>query len=109
MPLDNIPGEFVPVSDTGNGRPQATFLRSVETVEVDDLAGIDDEEVPLAVIDDEEEPVIQEEEVPLAGIPEALNVNWSWIPVIGAVASTVDGYRRNRKNKKDANGDTQKK
>ena len=64
---------------------------------------IDDEEVPLAVIDEEEDGAqaeIWDEEVPLAVIPEALNVNWSWIPVIGAVASTVDGYRKNKKNKK---------
>ena len=77
----------------------------------DDLQQIDEEEVPLAVVglDDEEDNTdgelekIENEEVPLADIPvEAGRVWWSWIPVIGVVASAVDGYRRNKKEKEES-------
>ena len=85
-----------------------------ELIQIDDeevpLAAIDNEEVPLAVIDEEEENEeelveIEDAEVALAGA--SAKVWWSWIPVIGAVASTVDGYRKTRKNKNES-GDSKK-
>lgn len=79
------------------------------------ITGIQDEEVPLGVLDDGEEnpdggiKEIQDEEVPLASMPEAAGrVWWSWIPVIGAIASAVEGYRRN-KQEKEASADDDKK
>ncbi|MDE7353922.1 MAG: hypothetical protein K2O06_12890 [Acetatifactor sp.] len=76
------------------------------TEEEEELAQIDDEEVPLAVIDEEaadEEPVeIEDEVVPLAASASTGTIWWSWIPVIGAIASTVDGYRKNKRNPKES-------
>ena len=72
-----------------------------------DLIQIDDEEVPLAVVEDDEPTdlvEVEDEDVPLA-IPEAQEAGrlwWSWIPVIGAVASAVEGYRQNKKAKEEA-------
>ena len=70
--------------------------------DVGDLADIDDGEVPLAVINDDdldgEMTEIEETEVPLVGAAAA-GVNWSWIPVIGAVLSGAEGYRENKKKK----------
>ena len=90
---------------------EETFLPFTVTDSEDELTQIIDEEVPLAVLDEEDEAVeelteIEDEEVALAGAPMS-RIWWSWIPVIGAAASTVDGYRRNRKNKKES-GDSQK-
>ena len=71
---------------------------------------IDDDEVPLGVVDDEEDTEdelaeVRDEETPRANVAAAAEgVWWSWIPVVGAVASAVEGYRRNRKHKDDADG-----
>ena len=71
---------------------------------------IDDDEVPLGVVDDEEDTEdelaeVRDEETPLANVAAAAEgVWWSWIPVVGAVASAVEGYRRNRKHIDDADG-----
>ena len=79
-----------------------------------DLTQIDDEEVPLAVVGDDEpveldEPTdlveVEDEDVPLA-MPEAQEAGrlwWSWIPVIGAVASAVESYREKKKEKEESN------
>ena len=72
---------------------------------------IDDNEVPLAVVDADEDAQndglseIEDEETPLANAALAEGVWWSWIPVVGAVASVVEGYRRNKKSKEES-GDT---
>ncbi len=80
------------------------------TEEEEELAQIDDEEVPLAVIDEEaadEEPVeIDDEVVPLAASASTGTIWWSWIPVIGAIASTVDGYRKNKRKPKESDGNS---
>ncbi|MCM1190421.1 MAG: hypothetical protein NC541_14140 [bacterium] len=71
---------------------------------------IEDEDVPLAVIpEDNEEDAeetgqtveIGEEETALVSAPggEGERVWWSWLPVIGAVASAVEAYRRSREEK----------
>ena len=67
-----------------------------------------DEDVPLPVVeedDTEDLEEIDEETVPLAGVAEesaARKIWWSWIPVVGAIASAVEGYRQNRKEKSEA-------
>ena len=63
-------------------------------------------------MDDEEETgeelvEIEDEEVALVAAA-ADKIWWSWIPVIGAVASIAEGYRKNRKDKKGL-GDGKKK
>ncbi len=77
---------------------------------------IDDDEVPLGVVGDDEEGVddntgaeedltdLEDDDTPLAApVAEAAGrVWWSWIPVIGAVASAVEGYRQNKKAKEEA-------
>ena len=70
----------------------------------EDLIRINDEEVPLAVMNEEEEASeelteIEDVETAMTGAPTG--IWWSWIPVIGAAASAVDGYRRNKRSKKE--------
>ena len=63
------------------------------------MVQIEDEEVPLAVIDDQDDLVrIEDEEVPLASgkIENQGRIWWSWIPVIGAIASAVEGARKKK-------------
>ena len=78
-----------------------------------DLIQIDDEEVPLAVVEDDEPTdlvEVEDEDVPLA-IPEAQEAGrgwWSWIPVIGAVASAVESYREKKKEKEESGDDGHK-
>lgn len=65
---------------------------------------ITDEEVPLGVLDDELTDTtidIDDNEVPLAA-PAAGRIWWSWIPVIGAIASAVESYRQNKKEKEES-------
>ena len=85
-----------------------------------DLIQIDDEEVPLAVVEDDEpvdldeEPTelvdVEDEDVPLAmpTVEEAGRLWWSWIPVIGAVASAVESYREKKKEKEESGDDGHK-
>ncbi len=90
-----------------------TFLPFTVTDSEDELTQIIDEEVPLvAVLDEEDEAVeelteIEDEEVALAGAPMS-RIWWSWIPVIGAAASTVDGYFAGTERIKKESGDSQK-
>ena len=68
-----------------------------------------DEEVPLAVIETEDETEMvtaEDEEVPLNKMDgEGTRLWWSWIPVIGAALSAREGARRN----KDAQPETEEK
>lgn len=73
------------------------------------MAVVDDEtDTPDAPVDDLTD--LQDEEVPLANVPAAPErLWWSWIPVIGAVASAVEGYRKNKAAAKEEAGDSEKK
>ena len=103
-------------------------MQPVEEEEVpDEPIDIEEEDIPLAVVDDEKEDdddnageekestgteteiEIEEEDLPLvAPVAEAAGrIWWSWIPVVGAVASAVETYRQNKKEKKES-GDSRK-
>ena len=107
--LTDIQDEEVPLAAQGNDAETA----AEEETPASELTDIQDEEVPLAVLDDEEGTIdgeiadIPEEEVPLAAsVPAAAQrVWWSWIPVIGAIASAVEGYRRNKQEKEESADD----
>ena len=110
--VTQIEEQIIPLAATGNaGLPEVGDEETIiplaeENGEEQELIEIDDEEVPLAVVDDEEEAEeelveIEDEEVALAAGAVAEKVWWSWIPFIAVAASITDGYRRSRKNKKE--------
>ena len=114
--VTQIEEQIIPLAATGNaGLPEVGDGETIiplaeENGEEQELVEIEDEEVPLAVVDDEEEAEkeaeeelveIEDEEVALAAGAVAEKVWWSWIPFIAVAASITDGYRRSRKNKKE--------
>ena len=113
-----------PAAETASSAASVTQAVAGERVAVPEVTSdaqdapevtpMEDEEVPLGVLDDGEENPggeiieIQDEEVPLASMPAASGrIWWSWIPVIGAIASAVEGYRRNKQDE-EASADDKK-
>lgn len=76
------------------------------TEEEPEIAELPDEEVPLAVVEDEEDTELveaEDEEVPLANMEQTQEASknglwWSIIPILGAAATGKTAY--DKKNKK---------
>lgn len=95
------------VEDIGDQEiPQTGFDNQDDETEEnvpEDEEVIDEEDIPLEVIEEEEPVDIEDDTLPLAGpTEEGTRIWWSWIPVIGAIASAVEGYRRNKLDKEEA-------